>query len=64
MDFSYQALRDGHFIEGKPDKGEAVGGFLESRWQFQFNLLKEVGVIEGKFPLTNAWTGTFCNGVR
>lgn len=64
MDFSYQALRDGHFIEGKPEKGEAVGGFLESRWQFQFNLLKEVGVIEGKFPLTNAWTGIFCNGVQ
>lgn len=61
MDFSYRALRDGHFIEGDAKKGEGIGGFLASRWQFQYDILKEVGVIRGNFPLTNVWTGTYCN---
>ena len=60
MDFSYKALRDGHFIEGNPGKGEAIGGFLEARWRSQYAILKDVGVISGKFELTNTWTGAFC----
>lgn len=61
MDFSYHALRDGHFIEGDSTKDDRVGGFLAGRWKSQFDTLKELGVIRGEFPVTNAWTGAFCN---
>jgi NitT/TauT family transport system substrate-binding protein len=59
MDYSAKALVGHKFILGDPDKGEIQGQMLAKRWQFQFDTLKELGVIKGKFNLAEAWTEAF-----
>jgi NitT/TauT family transport system substrate-binding protein len=61
MEFSVKALKKDRFVTGDPDKGDVHGQFTAERWKFQFDTLKELGVIRGRFDVTNAWTGTFCN---
>ena len=61
MDFSYQALKERRFISGDPAKGERVGAFVPERWKAQYDTLKDLKVIRGRFDLSDAWTGEFCN---
>jgi NitT/TauT family transport system substrate-binding protein len=55
MDFSAAALKQHHFVTGRPEKGEAAGRFTEARWQAQYAILKDLGVIKGKYAVTNAY---------
>jgi NitT/TauT family transport system substrate-binding protein len=59
MDYSAKALLDYKFVLGDPEKGESQGLMLAKRWQFQFDTLKDLGVIKGKFNVADAWTGEF-----
>ena len=43
--YSWQALKDGHYIEGFAEKGEAVGQFKPERWRELDRILHEVGVL-------------------
>ncbi len=43
--YSWQAMRDGHYIEGFADRGEAVGRFQVERWRELDRILREVGVL-------------------
>lgn len=61
MAFSHHALVAGRFIDGNPAKGDIQGHFTAPRWEFQYEVLKSVGVVKGKSPVTNDWTGEFCN---
>lgn len=61
MDYSHQALKEHRFIVGSPDKGDVQGAFRAERWQRQFETLRDLGVIRGRFELADAWTGQFCN---
>ncbi|HMO63840.1 MAG TPA: ABC transporter substrate-binding protein, partial [Verrucomicrobiota bacterium] len=59
MEFSLAALRRHRFITGDPEAGEAAGRLTEARWQFQHDILRELGVIRGRFPVTDAFTREF-----
>ena len=61
MNFSHQALKQGSFLNGDPAKGEAAGRLSEARWRFQFDTLKKLGVLRGRFDPATAWTGEYCN---
>jgi NitT/TauT family transport system substrate-binding protein len=54
-----QVLVDDKFVLGDPAKGESQGLMKAERWQFQFDTLKERGVIKGKFNVADTWTGEF-----
>lgn len=43
--YSWQALKDGHYIGGFADRGEAVGQFKLERWRELDRILHEVGVL-------------------
>ena len=64
MDYSYRALKEHRFIGGNPEKGEVPGAFRGERWQRQFDTMKELGVIRGRFELSDAWTGQFSNSTK
>jgi NitT/TauT family transport system substrate-binding protein len=55
MDFSAAALKEHRFVTGDPGKGDKPGQFALTRWQQQFDILKDLGVIKGRFPVTNAF---------
>lgn len=59
MDYSAKALVDYKFVVGDSAKGEVHGRMLPERWQFQFDTLKDLGVIKGKFKLADVWTAEF-----
>ena len=60
MRYSWQALKDGHYIEGFADQGEAVGQMTAARWQAQYDALKQVGVLQTAFDPKEAYTLEFC----
>lgn len=59
MEFSHKALKDGRFVVGDPAKGEAPGRMVAARWNFQYETLKELGVLRGRTPVADAWTDRF-----
>ena len=59
MHYSWQALRDGGYVDGFPAKGEALGLMTAARWQAQYELLKQAGVIQGAFDPREAYTLDF-----
>lgn len=64
MDYSHRALREHRFIGGKPEEGDLPGALRGERWQRQFDTMRELGVIRGRFALEEAWTGQFCNPAK
>ncbi len=60
MLYSWQALKDGHYIEGFAAKGETVGQMTPARWQAQYDALKQVGVFQNAFDPKEAYTLDFC----
>lgn len=64
MNFSHQALKRGSFLTGDPAKGEAAGRLSADRWRFQFDTLKKLGVLRGRFDPATSWTGEFCNSTN
>ena len=59
MQYSWQALRDGHYIEGFADRGEAIGQMTAARWQAQYDALKQVGVLQSTFDPKEVYTLDF-----
>ncbi len=59
MQFSWQALKDGHYIEGFADQGEGIGQFKLERWQKQYGILKQVGVLTTDFDPKVAFTSEY-----
>ena len=60
MAFSHAALRDMKFVLGDPAKGDAPGVMSRARWESQLSLLRDLGVLKGRFPMGDAWTPEFC----
>ena len=59
MEFSFNMLRDGRFIEGFEDKGEAAGLMVESRWKAQFEILKGLQLVKPDLDYHQAYTTNF-----
>ncbi len=59
MQFSWQALRDGHFVTGDDPSGALVGQMDPQRWQSIYEQLLDLKVIEKTFDPRTAYTLQF-----
>jgi NitT/TauT family transport system substrate-binding protein len=59
MEYSYGALRDGHFITGDAAGGAAVGQFDAARWQTLYAQLVELHVVKKPIDVNSAFTTRF-----
>ena len=59
MKFSYEALRDQHFIAGEDPSGADLGRFDPARWTSMYQQLLDLKVISKPFDPTIAYTLQF-----
>ena len=59
MQFSYQGLRDQHFIAGDDTSGAELGQFTPARWTSMYQQLLDLKVIEKPFDPAIAYTLQF-----
>ena len=59
MQFSYQALRDQHFVAGDAPDGADLGKFDPARWTSLYNQLLDLKVIQKPFDPQTAYTLQF-----
>jgi NitT/TauT family transport system substrate-binding protein len=59
MKFSYEALRDQHFIAGDAANGADLGRFDPARWTSMYQQLLDLKVIQRPFDPTIAYTTRF-----
>ncbi len=59
MDFSWRALRDGHYITGEDPTGAKIGQMDPKRWQDMYDQLLDLKLIEKPFDPTTAYTLEF-----
>ena len=56
MKFTWQALRDGHFVAGDDPSGAELGQMKAERWSAMYKQLVELKVIEKTFDPSTAYT--------
>jgi NitT/TauT family transport system substrate-binding protein len=61
MQFTWQALRDGHFITGDEQGGSQVGHMTDERWTTMYRQLVDLNVIGKQFDPAQAYTLRFAN---
>ncbi len=54
-----KVLREGHFVDGFADRGEAIGQMTDRRWREQADVLKSIGALPAGFEPSNAYTNDF-----
>jgi NitT/TauT family transport system substrate-binding protein len=59
MEYSYGALRDGHFVMGDDASGAATGQFDAARWQMLYEQLVELHVVKKPIDVSSAYTTQF-----
>jgi NitT/TauT family transport system substrate-binding protein len=59
MQFSWQALRDGHFVTGDDPSGAQMGQMSPERWTTMYNQLLDLKVIDKPFDPATAYTLQF-----
>jgi NitT/TauT family transport system substrate-binding protein len=59
MQFSWQALRDGHFVTGDDPSGAQMGQMTPERWATMYNQLLDLKVIDKPFDPATAYTLQF-----
>jgi NitT/TauT family transport system substrate-binding protein len=59
MRFSWQSLKEGKFVLGDPAKGDSAGRFADARWKFQYDILKDLGLLKQGFDYKTAFTSEF-----
>ncbi len=59
MQFSYEALRDQHFIAGSDPGGAGLGSFNRARWTSMYQQLLDLKVIQKPFDPAIAYTMQF-----
>jgi NitT/TauT family transport system substrate-binding protein len=59
MQFSWQALRDGHFVTGDDPSGAQLGHMTAERWTTMYNQLLDLKVIDKPFDPATAYTLQF-----
>jgi hypothetical protein len=62
MHFSWQALRDGHFVTGDESGGRQNGRMDPQRWSTMYQQLLDLKVIEKPFDPVTAYTLQFVQG--
>ncbi|MGC2402961.1 MAG: ABC transporter substrate-binding protein [Acidobacteriaceae bacterium] len=61
MKFSYEALRDQHFIAGDAPDGADLGRFDAARWTNMYQQLLQLKLIQNAFDPATAYTVQFAN---
>jgi NitT/TauT family transport system substrate-binding protein len=61
MDFTWHALRDGHFVAGDDPSGAQLGQMTAERWTTMYQQLTDLKVIEKPFDPSTAYTLQFLN---
>jgi NitT/TauT family transport system substrate-binding protein len=59
MQFTWQALRDGHFVAGEDPSGAQLGQMDPKRWETMYQQLLELKVIEKEFDPAAGYTLQF-----
>jgi hypothetical protein len=59
MQFSWQALRDGHFVIGDDSGGAQLGRMNPERWSTMYKQLLDLKVIDKPFDPATAYTLQF-----
>jgi len=59
MQFSWEALRDGHFVTGDDPSGAQLGQMTPERWATMYNQLFDLKVIDKPFDPATAYTLQF-----
>jgi len=59
MAFTYQALKDGHFITGADPGGSQLGQFDPARWKTMYQQLLDLRIVKKPFDPTTAYTTEF-----
>jgi NitT/TauT family transport system substrate-binding protein len=59
MQFSWQAMRDGHFVAGDDPSGAQLGQMDAQRWASMYQQLVDLKVIDKPFDPTTAYTLQF-----
>jgi NitT/TauT family transport system substrate-binding protein len=59
MQFSWQALRDGHFVTGDDSSGTQLGHMTAERWSTMYDQLLDLKVIDKPFDPSTAYTLQF-----
>ena len=59
MQFSWQAMRDGHFVAGDDPSGAGLGQMTADRWSTMYNQLLDLKVIDKRFDPATAYTLRF-----
>ena len=59
MQFTWQALRDGHFVAGDDPSGAQLGQMDPARWNTMYKQLIDLKVIEKTFDPATAYTLQF-----
>ncbi|HXX44811.1 MAG TPA: ABC transporter substrate-binding protein [Candidatus Acidoferrales bacterium] len=62
MEFTWKALRDGHFVDGEEPNGAQLGKMKAERWQTMHEQLLDLKVIDKQFDPTTAYTLQFVGG--
>ena len=61
MNFSWRALRDGHFVAGDDPTGAQLGQMTAARWSTMYKQLVDLKVIEKPFDPATAYTLQFAH---
>jgi NitT/TauT family transport system substrate-binding protein len=59
MNYSYNALKTGHFITGDPDGGDHTGQFDPARWNALYAQMMELKVLKHPIDPASAYTTQF-----
>jgi len=59
MQFTWQALRDGHFVTGEDPSGAQLGQMDPKRWEMMYQQLVDLKVIEKAFDPSSGYTLRF-----
>jgi NitT/TauT family transport system substrate-binding protein len=59
MNFSWRALRDGHFVSGDDPSGSDLGQMTQERWDAMYKQLFDLKVIDKPFDPATAYTLQF-----
>jgi NitT/TauT family transport system substrate-binding protein len=62
MQFTWKALRDGHFVAGDDASGELLGRMDPKRWETMYEQLLDLKVIEKAFDPASGYTLQFLQG--
>jgi NitT/TauT family transport system substrate-binding protein len=60
--YTAQALRDGGFITGSDATGAQIGRMSAGRWTASYEQLKLLGILQGQFDPSTAYSLTFAQG--